>query len=196
MESFLVAAGLVAVAEIGDKTQLLTFVLASRFGRPVPIILGILVATLANHGLAAGFGVAVAAWLGGEALRWGLGLGFLAMAAWALVPDKEPEDGVAVAGGLSVFAATVIAFFIAEMGDKTQVATVGLAAQQAAWAAVTLGTTAGMLLANVPVAVCGRAVAARVPLRAVRLVAALAFAVLGAVALLGLGATNLAPGAI
>ena len=179
MEAFLISTGLVAVAEIGDKTQLLALLLAARFSRPIPILFGILAATLANHGLAAGVGAAVAAWLGEATLRWILGIGFLAMAAWSLIPDKAPLEDEAAKGGLGIFTATALAFFLVEMGDKTQIATVALAARFAAWTAIVLGTTCGMMIANAPVVLWGGAIARRVPLPWVRAAAALAFAILG-----------------
>lgn len=184
MDSFLVSTGVVAVAEIGDKTQLLALVLAARYSRPLPILLGILVATLANHALAAWAGGLAAAWIGPAALRWILGLLFLAMAAWCLVPDKE--GGMpARAAGAGAFAATLVAFFLVEIGDKTQIATVALAARFDTVLLVALGTTLGMLIANAPVVLFGDAIARRLPLKAIRIVAALIFAVLGASALLG-----------
>ena len=184
MEALLVSTGVVALAEIGDKTQLLTLVLAARYKRPCPIIAGIFVATLLNHFVAG----AVGAWLGktldADALRWILGVSFLAMAAWMLVPDKL-EDGAAdkrPRGG--VFLTTAVLFFVLEIGDKTQIATVALAARFDALVAVVIGTTIGMLLANAPVAVFGDALAQRLPVRAVHVIAALAFAALGLAALL------------
>jgi putative Ca2+/H+ antiporter (TMEM165/GDT1 family) len=178
MEAFLVSVTLVALAEMGDKTQLLSLVLAARYRRPWPIVLGILVATLANHALAGALGNWLTATLGPQMLRVIVGIGFLAMAVWALVPDKL--DGAPVAkAGLGVFATTCVAFFIAEMGDKTQVATVALAARYASFAPVVLGTTIGMLLANVPVVFLGERLAARLPMRLLQRVAAALFAVLG-----------------
>lgn len=184
MEPFLVSTGVVAVAETGDKTQLLALVLAARYRRPLPITLGILVATLANHALAAWAGGLAAAWIGPAALRWILGLLFVAMAAWCLIPDKDggmPER----AAGAGAFAATLVAFFLVEIGDKTQIATVALAARFDTVLPVTLGTTLGMLIANAPVVLFGDAIAKRLPLKAIRTVAALIFAALGALALLG-----------
>jgi Ca2+/H+ antiporter, TMEM165/GDT1 family len=184
MEAFLVSTGVVAVAEIGDKTQLLALVLAARYRRPLPIILGILVATLANHALAAWAGGLVACWIGPAALRWILGLLFIAMAVWCLIPDKDggmPERAV----GAGAFVATLVAFFLVEIGDKTQLATVALAARFEAVLIVTLGTTLGMMIANVPVVLFGDAIAKRLPLEGIRIVAALIFATLGAIALLG-----------
>jgi putative Ca2+/H+ antiporter (TMEM165/GDT1 family) len=186
MQALLVSTGVVALAEIGDKTQLLAFVLAARFRRPWPIVAGILVATLANHAAAGAIGVALAAWLGPVVLRWALGLGFLAMAAWILVPDKI-DDADAARGRGGAFATTLVAFFLAEMGDKTQIATVGLAARYDALAQVVLGTTLGMLLANVPAVLVGDRLAHRMPVRGVHLAAAVLFVLLGVATLLGYG---------
>jgi putative Ca2+/H+ antiporter (TMEM165/GDT1 family) len=173
---------------MGDKTQLLSLVLAARFRKPWPIVLGILVATLANHGLAGAVGTWVTTVLGPEVLRWVLGASFLAMAAWMLIPDKlDDEDGDS-APRMGVFLTTVVAFFLAEMGDKTQIATVMLAAQYNAWFAVVVGTTLGMMLANAPVVWLGDAITRRVPLRLVHLISAGIFAVLGVIALSGWGA--------
>jgi len=182
MEAFLVSAGLVAIAEIGDKTQLLAMLLATRY-RPVPIILGILVATLANHALAASVGAAVAAWLGADIMRWILGGLFIAMAGWCLIPDKE-DEGPKAAGTLGAFLATTIAFFLVEMGDKTQIATVALAARFQNVILVTAGTTVGMMLANVPAVFFGDALARWIPLKVVRICAAVSFVLLGLAALL------------
>ncbi|HZY17192.1 MAG TPA: TMEM165/GDT1 family protein [Ramlibacter sp.] len=188
MDAFLISTGLVALAEMGDKTQLLSLLLAARFRRPWPIVAGIFVATLANHALAGAVGAWVTEVLGRDVLRWILGASFLAMAAWMLVPDKLDEDQLGdESSRLGVFATTVIAFFLAEMGDKTQVATVVLAARYNAWAAVVAGTTLGMLLANAPVVWFGERITRRVPIRMVHLVSAAIFAVLGAAALLGWG---------
>lgn len=184
MEPFLLSTALVALAEMGDKTQLLSLVLAARFRKPWPIVAGILVATLVNHALAGALGAAVTQWLGPDLLRWIVGGSFLAMAAWMLIPDKLDEDEVAKGPRFGVFGTTVIAFFLAEMGDKTQVATVVLAARFDAWAAVVAGTTLGMLLANAPVVWFGDRIVRRVPIRAVHVVSALVFAGLGAAVLL------------
>ncbi len=186
MEAFLVSLGIVALAEIGDKTQLLALVLAARYRRPVPVILGILVATLANHALAAWLGAGAAAALGPQALRWILGLSFLAMAAWTLIPDKLEKEKPQSAR-LGAFAATLVAFFLVEMGDKTQIATAALAARYASIAAVVAGTTLGMMLADVPAVYFGERILRRVPAKTVHRVAAAGFALLGALALVGAG---------
>ena len=187
MEAFLISTGIVALAEMGDKTQLLSLVLAARFRKPWPIVLGILVATLANHGLAGAVGSWVTTMMGPDVLRWVLGASFIAMAVWMLIPDKLDDEEGDSAPRMGVFVTTVVAFFLAEMGDKTQIATVMLAAQYQAWAWVVAGTTLGMMLANAPVVWLGDAITRRVPLRWVHLISAGIFAVLGAVALLGAG---------
>lgn len=183
MEAFLVSTGIVALAEMGDKTQLLSLVLAARFRKPWPIAMGILVATLVNHALAGAVGSWVTTALGPDVLRWVLGVSFIAMAAWMLVPDKLDEDETPKAPRFGVFGATLIAFFLAEMGDKTQVATVALAAQFQSWAAVVAGTTLGMMLANVPVVWFGDRIVRKVPIRAVHAVGAVIFLALGVWAL-------------
>lgn len=184
MEAFLFSTGVVALAEIGDKTQLLSFVLAAKFRRPLPIALGILVATLINHASAGAVGAWMASLLSPTVLRWAVGLSFLAMAAWVLVPDRiDAEDTRLPAWG--VFGTTVFAFFLAEMGDKTQVATVILASHYSSFAAVVFGTTLGMLLANIPAVYFGERIARLLPLHLVRIAAALMFLGLGLVALLG-----------
>ncbi len=183
MESFLVSTGIVALAEMGDKTQLLSLVLAARFKKPGPIVLGILVATLANHGLAGALGAWVTGLLGPDVLRRVLGVSFIAMAVWMLIPDQLDDEGATSTPRFGVFGTTVIAFFLAEMGDKTQIATVMLAAQYQAWAPVVLGTTLGMMLANAPVVWFGERITRAVPIRVVHMVSALVFAVLGVVAL-------------
>ena len=187
MEAFLVSTGIVALAEMGDKTQLLSLVLAARFRKPWPIVLGILVATLANHGLAGAVGSWVTTMMGPDVLRWVLGASFIAMAVWMLIPDKLDDDEGDSAPRMGIFFTTVVAFFLAEMGDKTQIATVMLAAQYKDWFWVVTGTTLGMMLANAPVVWLGDAITRRVPLRMVLLISAGIFAVLGAVALLGWG---------
>lgn len=184
MEAFLVSTGIVALAEIGDKTQLLAFLLAARFRRPWPIIAGILIATIANHTGAGALGAWITTWLSPHTLRWILGLSFLAMAIWILIPDKiEAEE--ADRKGHGVLVTTLIAFFLAEMGDKTQIATIALAAQYQAFYAVVAGTTLGMMIANVPAVLLGDRIAGRMPVRAVHAVAAVIFAVLGVATLLG-----------
>ncbi|HZY55972.1 MAG TPA: TMEM165/GDT1 family protein [Reyranella sp.] len=182
MEAFLVSAGLVAIAEIGDKTQLLAMILAARYHKPVPIILGILVATLVNHAAAASVGAAVAAYVGPQIMRWIVGGLFIVMAGWCLIPDK-PDEGPKTVGTLGAFFATVVAFFLVEMGDKTQIATVALAARFQNVLTVTAGTTVGMLLANVPGVLFGDVLTKRIPLQWVRIGAAVSFVVLGILAL-------------
>jgi putative Ca2+/H+ antiporter (TMEM165/GDT1 family) len=186
MEPLLVSTGIVALAEIGDKTQLLSLVLAARFRKPVPIILGILAATLLNHAFAGAVGAWVTHLLGKDTLRWILGLSFLAMAAWIMVPDKLDDEQQA-ASHHGVFITTFIAFFLAEMGDKTQVATVMLAARYADFASVVIGTTLGMMIANVPAVLVGEGMGKRVPLKLVHSVAAVLFAALGVMALFNVG---------
>lgn len=180
MEAFLVSTLAVAVAEIGDKTQLLTFVLATRYRAAGPIMAGILLATLANHALAGTLGVLVAEYLPDDMLRWLLAVSFLAMAAWSLVPDKLDETGDDTAASRrSAFWATLVTFFLAEMADKTQVATIALSAQFQNLLAVVIGSTLGMMLANVPVIYMGRIAMGRIDLRWIRALAALLFVVLG-----------------
>jgi putative Ca2+/H+ antiporter (TMEM165/GDT1 family) len=188
MDALLVSTLTVALAEIGDKTQLLALVLAARFRRPWPIVAGILAATLLNHAASAWVGAWLAGVLSPQVLRWGVVVSFLAVAAWALVPDKLDEQEAATRTSVhGVFVATLVAFFLVEIGDKTQVATVVLAARYHPLWQVVAGTTVGMLLANVPVVLLGARFAHRLPLRAARWAAALLFAVLGAwVALFGL----------
>lgn len=187
MQALLVSTGVVALAEIGDKTQLLALVLAARWRKPIPIILGILVATILNHALAGVVGAWLAAAIGPQAMRWILGLSFLAMAAWILVPDKADDEAAAREPRYGVFLATVVTFFLVEMGDKTQIATVALAAKYASLWAVVAGTTLGMMLANVPAVLVGEAAAKSLPLGVVRGVAAVIFAVLGLLVLFGMG---------
>ncbi|MEQ1820118.1 MAG: TMEM165/GDT1 family protein [Terricaulis sp.] len=178
METFLTSTGLVAIAEIGDKTQLLAIVLAARFRTPLPIILGILCATLLNHAAAATLGYFIAQWLTGQTFQLIVGAAFIVMAGWALIPDKEDENaGSTKAGG--VFLTTLIAFFFVEIGDKTQIATSLLAAQFQNIALVTAGTTFGMMLANVPAVLFGEAVTRVVPLNYVRIAAAIVMAATG-----------------
>ena len=189
MEAFLISTGIVALAEMGDKTQLLSLVLAARFRKPWPIVLGFFVATLANHALAGAVGSWVTTVLGPDVLRWVLGASFIAMAVWMLIPDKL-DDGDTPSGTSQwgVFGTTLIAFFLAEMGDKTQIATVALAAQYQQWAAVVAGTTLGMMIANAPVVWFGDRLVKKVPIRVVHLISALIFAVLGVLAIMGVGA--------
>lgn len=186
MEAFLFSTGIVTLAELGDKTQVLAFLLAAKFRKPLPIVLGILIATVANHSLAAGLGTWIATLFTPGTLRWVLGLSFLAMAVWMLIPDKLGEDSTGLLR-LGVFGTTLVAFFLAEMGDKTQVATVALAAHYSAWIAVVVGTTLGMLIANVPAVYLGDRIAARLPTRLVHGIAAAIFALLGLASLFGVG---------
>lgn len=187
MESILVSTGVVALAEIGDKTQLLAFILAARFKKPVPIILGILVATLVNHGLAGALGAWITATISPEILRWVLGLSFIGMAIWTLIPDKIEEEETQIAQRFGVFGATLVTFFLAEMGDKTQIATVAMAAHYAAPLLVVIGTTLGMLIADVPAVFVGDKLASRIPMKLVHSIAAAIFALLGVATLLGAG---------
>ncbi|GKT01527.1 TMEM165/GDT1 family protein [Acidovorax sp. SUPP3434] len=183
MEAFFVSTAIVALAEMGDKTQLLSLVLAARFRKPWPIVLGILVATLANHALAGAVGAWVTTVVGPQVLRWGLGLSFIAMAVWMLIPDRLDDDASGGAPRFGVFGTTLIAFFLAEMGDKTQVATVMLAARYSAYWWVVAGTTLGMMLANAPVVWLRERITRRVPIRAVHMVSAVIFLALGLIAL-------------
>lgn len=184
MTALLVSIGVVALAEIADKTQLLALVLAARFRKPWPIILGILVATLANHFLAGAVGTFIARQFGPEVMRWALGLSFVAMAVWMMVPD-ELDDGKERESRFGVFGTTLIAFFLVEMGDKTQIATVALAAKYDALVAVVMGTTIGMMIANVPAVLLGNVAAEKLPVKLVHGIAAAIFAVLGIAMLLG-----------
>jgi putative Ca2+/H+ antiporter (TMEM165/GDT1 family) len=179
MEAFLVSTGVVAIGEIGDKTQLLSLVLAARYRAPWPIVAGILVATLANHTLAAWIGDWVRGVVPADVLRWLLAASFFAVAVWALRPDSLDDDTARAPGRLGVFGVTTMAFFLAEMGDKTQIATVMLAARFDALAAVIAGTTLGMVVANAPVVFAGHLAADRIPFKAIRTAAALIFAALG-----------------
>ena len=182
LEAFLLSTSIVALAEIGDKTQLLAFILAAKFRKPLPIITGIFVATILNHAMAGAVGAWLQALVAPDVMRWVVGIGFLAMAAWILVPDKLGGGAPAI-GRFGVFATTAIAFFLAEMGDKTQIATVALAAKYSSFYAVVLGTTFGMMLANVPAVMLGRKLGdtfgQKLPLNIVRGVVALIFAALG-----------------
>ncbi|MBK6367590.1 MAG: TMEM165/GDT1 family protein [Polaromonas sp.] len=184
MESLYISTGVVALAEMGDKTQLLAFILAARFKKPVPIILGILAATLVNHGLAGALGAWITSVVSAETMRWVLGLSFIGMAVWTLIPDKIEEEETQVAQKLGVFGATLVTFFLAEMGDKTQIATVALAAHFAAPLMVVIGTTLGMLIADVPAVFVGNKFAAKIPMKLVHTIAAAIFAVMGVLTLL------------
>jgi len=187
LEAFLVSTGVVALAEIGDKTQLLAFILAAKFRKPVPIVLGILVSTIANHAAAGAVGAWIITLVGPEILRWVLGISFIAMAGWTLIPDKLDEGETKLAR-FGVFGTTVIAFFLAEMGDKTQIATVALAAKYHAFFTVVAGTTLGMMIANGPAVFLGDRIASRMPVKLVHRIAAAIFAVLGVATLAGAGA--------
>jgi putative Ca2+/H+ antiporter (TMEM165/GDT1 family) len=184
MESLFISTGVVALAEIGDKTQLLAFILAARFKRPVPIIAGILVATLVNHGLAGALGAWITSVVSPGLMRWVLGASFIGMAIWTLIPDKIEEEETQVAHKLGVFGATLVTFFLAEMGDKTQLATVALAAHYASPLLVVAGTTLGMLIADVPAVFVGNRFAQTIPMKLVHTVAAGIFAVMGVLTLL------------
>lgn len=185
MEAFLISTGIVTLAEIGDKTQLLALLLAARFRQPIPIITGILVATLVNHALAGALGALVSGWLTPQTLKWVLGVSFLLMAGWTLVPDGSPDEEASRYSRLGVFSASLVAFFLAEMGDKTQVTTVALAIRFQSMLAVVVGTTLGMMLANVPVVLAGERLARRLPIRLVQRCAAVLFLVLGISSLSG-----------
>jgi len=186
MEAFLISTGIVALAEIGDKTQLLALILAAKFRKPMPIIFGILIATIANHAFAGALGTWMTSILGPETLRWVLGVSFIAMAIWILIPDKFDESETKQTR-YGVFVTTLVVFFLAEMGDKTQVATVALAAQYHAFIAVVAGTTLGMMIANVPAVLAGDKIAHKMPVRLVHALAAAIFAILGVATLLGAG---------
>ena len=184
MEALFISTGVVALAEIGDKTQLLAFILAARFKKPLPIVAGILVATLVNHGLAGALGAWITSVVSPEILRWVLGLSFIGMAVWTLIPDKIEDEETRAAQRLGVFGATLITFFLAEMGDKTQLATVALAAHYGAPLVVVIGTTLGMLIADLPAVLVGNRFAAKIPLKIVHSIAAAIFAAMGVLALL------------
>ncbi len=179
MEALFISTGVVALAEIGDKTQLLAFILAARFKKPLPIVAGILVATLVNHGLAGALGAWITSVISPDVMRWVLGGSFVGMAIWTLIPDKIEEEETKVAKHLGVFGATALTFFLAEMGDKTQIATVALAAHYGAPLLVVAGTTLGMLIADVPAVFVGSKFAARIPMKLVHAIAAAIFAVMG-----------------
>ena len=184
MEALYISTGVVALAEMGDKTQLLAFILAARFKKPVPIILGILLATLVNHGLAGALGAWITSVVSPDTMRWVLGLSFIAMAIWTLIPDKIEEEETQIAQKLGVFGATLVTFFLAEMGDKTQIATVALAAHYGAPLLVVIGTTLGMLIADVPAVFVGNKFADKIPMKLVHSIAAGIFAIMGVLTLL------------
>lgn len=187
MEALLVSIGVVALAEIGDKTQLLAFVLAARFKKPAPIILGILTATIVNHGLAGALGAWITSAVSPGILRWVLGFSFIGMAIWIMIPDKMDEEETAAAKKFGVFGATLITFFFAEMGDKTQIATIAMAAHYGTPLLVVIGTTLGMLIADVPAVFVGDKLASKIPMKLVHAIAAIVFAALGIATLLGAG---------
>ena len=188
MEALLVSTGVVALAEIGDKTQLLALLLAARFKKPAPIVLGILCATIVNHGLAGAAGAWIMSTIEPVVLRWVLGLSFIGMAVWTMIPDKiESEESLAVRK-FGVFGATLITFFLTEMGDKTQIATVALAAHYGKPLIVVIGTTLGMLIADVPAVFIGDKLSSTIPMKPVHAIAAAVFGVLGVATLLGVSA--------
>ena len=187
MEALFISTGVVALAEIGDKTQLLAFILAARFRKPLPIVAGIFCATAVNHGLAGALGAWITSAVSPEVLRWILGLSFIGMAVWTMIPDEIEEDETRVAHRLGVFGATLVTFFLAEMGDKTQIATVAMAAHYASPLIVIIGTTAGMLIADVPAVLVGEKLAGKIPMKLVHSIAAAIFALLGVATLLGAG---------
>ena len=184
LTTIFLSTGVVALAEMGDKTQLLAFLLAARFKKPVPIILGILLATIVNHGFAGALGAWITTLLSPNTLGWILGISFIAMAVWTLKPDEIEEDEAKIAGRFGVFGATTITFFLAEMGDKTQIATVALAANYSSVILVVIGTTLGMMIADVPAVFIGTKFAQKVSMKLVHGIAAAVFAVLGIITLL------------
>jgi putative Ca2+/H+ antiporter (TMEM165/GDT1 family) len=187
LEAFLISAGVVALAEIGDKTQLFALVLAARFRRPLPIIAGIFAATLANHGAAGAIGTWLSSLMTPSVMRWALILSFISMALWILVPDKYEAAGQPPAPRYGVFVSTLVGFFLLEIGDKTQIATIALAAKYHALASVVAGTTLGMMAVNIPAVLIGQAAANRLPLKLVRALAAVIFVVLSVLMLFGIG---------
>lgn len=187
MQTLLLSTGVVALAEIGDKTQLLAFILATRFKKPVPIILGILCATIINHALAGAVGAWITTAISPQALRWILGVSFIAMAVWTMIPDKIDDDETQLGRKFGVFGATLVTFFLAEMGDKTQLATVALAAKSAFPIEVVIGTTLGMMIADVPAVILGKKLGQRVSMKLVHTIAACIFLALGVATLLGVG---------
>ncbi len=184
LTTIFLSTGVVALAEMGDKTQLLAFLLAARFKKPVPIILGILLATIVNHGFAGALGAWITTLLSPNTLGWILGISFIAMAIWTLKPDEIEEDEAKIAGRFGVFGATTITFFLAEMGDKTQIATVALAANYSSVLLVVIGTTLGMMIADVPAVFIGTKFAQKVSMKLVHGIAAAVFAILGIITLL------------
>lgn len=187
MDALLISTAVVALAEIGDKTQLLAFLLAARFKKPLPIIAGILIATIFNHALAGAVGVVITRSIAPEYLRWILGISFIAMAIWTLIPDKIDEAETSITKSSGVFMATLVTFFLAEMGDKTQIATVAMAAHYAMPIQVVMGTTLGMLIADVPAVFAGDKLAQKIPMKLVHSIAAAIFALMGLATLLGVG---------
>ena len=187
MQTLLLSTGVVTLAEIGDKTQLLAFILATRFRKPIPIILGILVATIINHALAGAVGAWITTAISPQTLRWILGISFIAMAVWTMIPDRIDENEAPLGGKLGVFGATLVTFFLAEMGDKTQLATVALAAKSAFPIEVVIGTTLGMMIADVPAVILGKQLGHRVSMKLVHTIAACIFLALGIATLLGVG---------
>ena len=183
LDALIVSTGVVALAEIGDKTQLLAFILAARFKKPVPIVLGILVSTVINHGLAGALGAWITTAVSPEILRWVLGISFIGMAIWTLIPDKIEEEETTMGNKYGVFGATLITFFLAEMGDKTQIATVALAASYGTPLLVVVGTTLGMLIADVPAVFIADKFADKIPMKLVHSIAAAIFAVMGVLTL-------------
>jgi putative Ca2+/H+ antiporter (TMEM165/GDT1 family) len=188
MEPLLVSTGVVALAEIGDKTQLLAFLLAARFKKPLPIVLGILAATVVNHGAAGMAGAWITSAVSPQVLRWVLGLSFVGMALWTMIPDKIEEEEAQVVRRFGVFGATLVTFFLAEMGDKTQLATIAMAAHYAQPLQVVVGTTLGMLIADVPAVFLGEKLSNKIPMTLVHAVAASMFLLLGLATLMGAGA--------
>jgi len=184
LDSLFISMGVVALAEMGDKTQLLAFILAARFRKPLPIIAGIVAATVVNHGLAGALGAWISSFMSPQVMRWGLGLSFIGMAVWTMIPDEIEEEETRVAKRLGIFGATFVTFFLAEMGDKTQIATIALAAHFAVPFMVVVGTTLGMLLADVPAVVVGNRFAAKIPMKLVHSIAAVIFLVLGLLTLI------------
>ena len=179
LSTLFISTGVVALAEMGDKTQLLAFLLAARFKKPIPIILGILAATILNHGLAGALGAWITSVLSETTLGWILGISFIAMAVWTLIPDEIEEDETSIASRFGVFGATAITFFLAEIGDKTQVATVALAAHYSSVLYVVIGTTLGMLIADVPAVFIGTKFAQKISMKLVHGIVATVFAILG-----------------